>query len=104
MKLNFRGDLGPASGARCPTVAGMPPDVDDMAASRAAAAKSELSIDVVHRRFKRHWDRKSMETLRIDPAAIPHLEGCELLFEGSYLTTTLTRSRQTLRLEALFNE
>lgn len=54
----------------------------DIAASRAAAAKSELSIDVAHRRFKRHWDRKSMETLRIDPTAIPHFEGCELLFEA----------------------
>ncbi|MCF6112190.1 hypothetical protein [Mesorhizobium muleiense] len=57
-------------------------DVDDIAASRAAAAKSELSINVAHRRFKRHWDRKRMGTPRIDPTAIPHFEGCELLFEA----------------------
>ncbi|GLS35047.1 hypothetical protein GCM10010869_06350 [Mesorhizobium tianshanense] len=57
-------------------------DVDDIAASRAVAAKSELSVDEVHRRFKRSWDARSIEALCIDRASAPHFKECELLFEA----------------------
>ncbi|WP_366511795.1 hypothetical protein, partial [Mesorhizobium sp.] len=38
-------------------------DVDDIAASRAVTVKSQLSVDEVHRRFKRCWDPRSIETI-----------------------------------------
>lgn len=57
-------------------------DVDDIAASRAVAAQSGLSVDDVHRRFKAHWDKRSIETLSIEPSGTPNFPECELLFEA----------------------
>ncbi|PSJ61559.1 DUF6176 family protein [Pseudaminobacter soli (ex Li et al. 2025)] len=57
-------------------------DVESLAASKAIAANSRLSVDERHRRFKDFWDRSSFETLPIDPAKAPSFEACELLLEA----------------------
>jgi hypothetical protein len=57
-------------------------DVDDAAASRAIAARSQLGVDEAHRRFKRHWDKRSLQKLSIDRGRIPAFDDCELLFEA----------------------
>jgi len=57
-------------------------DVDDKADSVAVSKKSQLSVDVIHRQFKVHWDRSSIEELRIERLHVPRFEGCELLFEA----------------------
>ncbi|WP_152027249.1 DUF6176 family protein [Brucella pituitosa] len=57
-------------------------DVDDKAASVAVSQKSQLSVDAIHRQFKVHWDRSSIEELKIERLRVPSFEGCELLFEA----------------------
>ncbi|WP_353645094.1 DUF6176 family protein [Mesorhizobium sp. WSM2239] len=55
-------------------------DVDDHPGSQAVSAKSELSVDEVHKNFKAFWS--SAERLSIDPAKSPRFEDCEFLFEA----------------------
>ncbi|ESZ11016.1 DUF6176 family protein [Mesorhizobium sp. M0923] len=57
-------------------------DVDDKAASVAVSEKSHLSVDNVHRQFKAHWDRSTIEDLKVDPLHAPTFGDCELLFEA----------------------
>ena len=57
-------------------------DVDDQADSVAASERSELSVDAVHRQFKTHWDRSSLEDLRIERSIPPSFDDCEMLFEA----------------------
>ncbi|SIR14923.1 hypothetical protein SAMN05880582_10725 [Rhizobium sp. RU20A] len=57
-------------------------DVDDQPASAAVSAQSQLSVDAVHRQFKSHWDRSSIQDIAMSPQETPHFEGCVLLFEA----------------------
>ncbi|WP_138467088.1 DUF6176 family protein [Poseidonocella sp. HB161398] len=54
---------------------------DPEQAARAMAA-SALSVDEVHRAFKRHWIRPDITRLDYDPEASDPFPGCELLFEA----------------------
>lgn len=57
-------------------------DVDDAPRSAQVANASTLSVDAVHREFKKHWDRARVSDLGVSPKAIPSLEDCTLLFEA----------------------
>lgn len=57
-------------------------DVDDKAASVAVTEKSHLSVDIAHRQFKAHWDRSSIENLKVERFHAPTFPDCELLFEA----------------------
>lgn len=57
-------------------------DVDDKPASVVISEMSSLSVDAVHRQFKIHWDRLSIEDLTIERLRAPTFDGCELLFEA----------------------
>ena len=57
-------------------------NVADEEKSAAVAASSTLSVDEVHRKFKKHWDRDRSAKLEIDPSAAPSFGELELLFEA----------------------
>ena len=56
-------------------------DVDDQRASAAIAATSSLSIDQVHREFKRYWDRARVTRLNIPADQIPTFDTCKVLLD-----------------------
>jgi len=57
-------------------------DVDDKAASVAISNRSTLSVDRVHRRFKKTWDRTAAQRVPADPLTVPEFPDCVLLFEA----------------------
>lgn len=73
-------------------------DVDDKAGSVAVSETSHLSVDIAHRQFKTHWDRSSIEDLKIEPRHAPIFDHCELLFEARGVPIIPPRSFETPRL------
>lgn len=57
-------------------------DVADMAKASAAAGASSLSVDQVHRDFKRHWVRADITPVTYQPDTDDPFPGCVLLFEA----------------------
>lgn len=79
-------------------------DVDDAAAAARVAGSSTLSVDAVHREFKRSWDRTRVEELPIDPTREPSFAEHELLIDarpGSSLATAAGPADYQLALDAL---
>lgn len=56
-------------------------DADDHERAAAAFARSELSVDAVHRAFKENWDRGRSMKLAVDPEREPRFDNCELLLD-----------------------
>lgn len=57
-------------------------DVVDASLSRSVASNSTLSVDQVHRDFKRHWVRSGITMVPLDPANNQPVAACELHFEA----------------------
>nr|WP_257784702.1 DUF6176 family protein [Salipiger sp. CCB-MM3] len=57
-------------------------DVTDALAAQKAMSTSSLSVDEVHREFKRHWVHSDISAFEYDPGEYQFQEGAELLFSA----------------------